>query len=46
MRVFGRMLEGLAAQTRGAGTVMIDARYLKTQRAASSLRVKNRILGA
>ena len=40
MGVFGRIMEGLAAQDAEPQTVMIDATYLKAHRTASSLRVK------
>lgn len=40
MGVFGRMMEGLAAQGAEPKTVMIDATYLKAHRTASSLRAK------
>lgn len=42
MGVFGRMMEGLAAESAEPGTVMIDATYLKAHRTASSLRLKKR----
>jgi hypothetical protein len=35
-----RMMDGLAAEAAVPKTVMIDATYLKAQRAASSLRAK------
>ena len=40
MGVFGRMMEGLAAESAEPETVMIDATYLKAHRTASSLRLK------
>ncbi len=40
MGVFGRMMEGLAAESADPKTVMIDATYLKAHRTASSLRLK------
>jgi transposase len=40
MGVFVRMMEGLAAAGAEPKTDMIDATYLKTRRAASSLRAK------
>lgn len=43
MGVFGRMMEGLAAERAEPTTVMIDATYLKAHRTASSLRVKKGI---
>ena len=44
--VFGRMMEGLAAQGSEPKTVMIDATYLKAHRTASSLGVKKGISDA
>jgi len=46
MGVFGRMMEGLAAERAEPTTVMIDATYLKAHRTASSLRVKKGISAA
>ena len=46
MRVFGRMMEGLAAPGTERKTVMIDATYLKAHRTASSLAVKKGVLAA
>ncbi|GAA2968755.1 hypothetical protein GCM10010518_62870 [Kitasatospora cinereorecta] len=40
MGVLARMMEGLSAAEERPKTIMIDATYLKTHRAASSLRVK------
>jgi transposase len=40
MGVFGRIMEGLAAEGGETKTIMIDATYLKAHRTASSLRVK------
>jgi transposase len=44
--VFTRMMEGLAAGDAEPKTVMIDVRYLKAHRTASSLRVKKGISAA
>lgn len=40
MRVFARMMEGLASEGAEQKSVMIDATYLKAHRTASSLRAK------
>ncbi|WP_431358016.1 hypothetical protein [Sphingomonas glacialis] len=43
--MFLRMMEGLAAASATAKTIMIDATYFKARRTASSLRVKKGISG-
>jgi transposase len=40
MRVFARMMEGLASEGTEQKTIMINATYLKAHRTASSLRTK------
>ena len=40
IRVFARIMEGLASEAAERKTIMIDATYLKAHRTASSLRVK------
>ena len=40
LRVFARMMEGLASEGGEEKVVMIDATYLKAHRTASSLRAK------
>lgn len=40
MGVFGRMMEGLVAESAEPGTMMIDATYLKAHHTTSSLRLE------
>ena len=44
--MFTRMMEGLAAADAEPKTVMIDVKYLKVHRTASSLRVEKGISAA